>query len=79
MDAAPSESDAARLLRALAVRAFTLALLVGIAGDSLLTAVYALTGLGLLRAPVDTPRSGSWPAPGTRAGNRHRADGPGDI
>lgn len=50
----PSSSDVARLLRAFAVRVLTLAGLVGIAGDTLLTPLLALTGLGLLQASVGT-------------------------
>ncbi|WP_330290059.1 hypothetical protein [Streptomyces sp. NBC_00576] len=49
-----SSADAARLLRALAVRALTLALLVGITGDAVLTLLFALIGLGLLLVPVDS-------------------------
>lgn len=52
MNAAPS--DVVRLLRAFALRAWTLALLVGIAGDALLTIVFALAGVGLLLAPAET-------------------------
>lgn len=47
-----SSSDTARLLRLLAVRPLTLALLVGITGETLLTLLFALTGLGLLLIPV---------------------------
>ena len=47
-----SSSDAARLLRLLAVRPLTLALLVGITGETLLTLLFALIGLGLLLISV---------------------------
>ncbi|MBC9729189.1 hypothetical protein [Streptomyces sp. TRM68367] len=46
-------SDVARLLRLLAVRALTLAPLVGITGETPLTVLFALSGLGLL-VPVDS-------------------------
>lgn len=49
-----SSSDVARLLRLLAVRALTLALLVGITGETLPTVLFALTGVGLLLVPVDS-------------------------
>lgn len=51
MDA--SSSDLARLLRAFAVRALALAFLTGIMGETMLTIVLALVGMGLLLAPVD--------------------------
>ncbi|MFF7651026.1 hypothetical protein ACFZCY_14420 [Streptomyces sp. NPDC007983] len=54
----PSSSDAARLLRAFAVRVLTLALVVGIAGDTLLTPLLALAGLGLLLASAGTAAEG---------------------
>jgi len=47
-----SSSDAARLLRLLALRPLALALLVGVTGGTLLTLLFALTGLGLLLAAV---------------------------
>lgn len=59
-----SSSDTARLLRLLAVRPLTLALLVGITGETLLTLLFALTGLGLLLIPVKSaggpPTSRPW-------------------
>lgn len=50
-------SDVARLLRSVAVRALTCILLVAITGETLLTvllAVFALSGLGLLLLPGDS-------------------------
>ncbi|MDH6523461.1 hypothetical protein M2163_000034 [Streptomyces sp. SAI-135] len=49
-----SSSDVARLLRLLAVRALTLALLVGITGETLPTVLFALTGICLLLVPVES-------------------------
>lgn len=48
-----SESDLARLLRAFAVRALALALFAGLLGQTTLTIVLALAGMGLLLAPAD--------------------------
>jgi hypothetical protein len=48
-----SETDLARLLRAFAVRALALALVAGLLGQTTLTIVLALAGMGLLLAPVD--------------------------
>jgi hypothetical protein len=59
-----SSADAARLLQALAVRALTLALLVGITGDTVLPLLFGLIGLGLLLVPVDST------ADADRAGTR---------
>ncbi|HWM36869.1 MAG TPA: hypothetical protein VNS49_07105 [Streptomyces sp.] len=50
-------SDVARLLRSVAVRASACTLLVAITGETLLTvlvAVFALSGLGLLLLPGDS-------------------------
>ncbi|ALG09613.1 hypothetical protein [Kibdelosporangium phytohabitans] len=51
-------SDAARVLRKIAVRAFALAFLFGIFGQPLPAMALALAGFGLLFAPVTAPAAG---------------------